>query len=155
MSRVYTVTFSAVAVTAAQDLFALTAADDKPIRMLGWVLQQHSDFGDAQDEIIQLRIRRGQTADGSAGTAPTPQPVDPHDAAAGFTARVNDTTQAGTGTINTLFVGGYNVRAGEVFLLPERMQFQTDQGSNKMTLELSTAPADSITMEGTLWVEEL
>ena len=47
IGRVYSVTFSAVAVTGAQDLFEITPADDKPVEIVGIELGQSSDAGDA------------------------------------------------------------------------------------------------------------
>jgi len=52
MGRMYAVTFEAVAVTAAQDFFELTPADDKPLLIHGIYLAQSSDVGDANDELL-------------------------------------------------------------------------------------------------------
>jgi hypothetical protein len=101
--RCYSVIFENVAVTAAQDIFELSPADDKPIRILSWELTNVSDFGDAQEEVLRLEWIRGFTTSGSGGTAPTPRPANRSDAAAGFAAEVNNTTQATTGT--TTFSG--------------------------------------------------
>ena len=69
--RIYSVVFSAVAVSAAQDLFEITPADDKPVEIVGIELGQSSDAGDAADELLQISIIRGFTTSGSGGTAPT------------------------------------------------------------------------------------
>jgi hypothetical protein len=152
--RVYTVVFDAVAVSAAQDLFELTAADDKPIEILRLHLFQSSDVGDAASENLQLKIIRGNTTSGSGGTAPTPQPLGPHDTAAGFTAEVNNTTVASTGTAVTLFAGGWNVQAGCDIWFAEGERPRAGQG-NTLIRVTQTAPADALTMSGTLWVREL
>ncbi len=152
--RVYSVIFSAVAVTAAQDLFELTPADDKPIEIVGIELGQSSDAGDAQDEILQLSIIRGFTTSGSGGTAATPSPMLPNDGSAGFTAEVNNTTVANTGTTNTLYTGAWNVRAGYINWFPEGCRPSATQGNTTIVVR-QTAPADSITMSGTLYVREL
>jgi hypothetical protein len=152
--RIYSVIFSAVAVTAAQDLFELTPADDKPIEIIGLELGQTSDSGDAQDEQLQISIIRGFTSSGSGGSSPTPGAVDPNGAAAGFTAEVNNTTVANTGTGVTLHTGAWNVRAGYIQWFPEGCQPKANQGNTTMVVRM-TAPADSITMSGTVWVREL
>lgn len=153
--RVYTVVFSAVAVTAQQDLFEIVAAAGKPCVILGWDLSQSSEVGDAQEEGLALLLKSGQTTSGSGGSAPTPQPVNPTDAAAGFSAEVNNTTKASAGTISTRYSSSWNVRATPMpYMLPERMQFVIP-GGVRATIELATTPADSITMSGTLWVLEL
>lgn len=152
--RVYSVIFSAVAVAAAQDLFELSPADDKPVEIIGIELSQTSDSGDAQDEQLQISIVRGFTTSGSGGSAPTPTPVEPNGAAAGFAAEVNNTTQANTGTTTTLHTAAWNVRAGYIQWFAEGCQPKANQGNTTLVVK-QTAPADSITMSGTLWVREL
>jgi len=153
MSRRYTVIFSAVAVTAAQDLFEITPADDKPVNLLGLFIGQTSDAGDAADELLQVSVIRGYTASGSGGSAPTPAPLDPVDTASGFTAEVNNTTVANTGTAVTLHTDTFNVRSGyQLWWTPETTP-RASQANTTIVVRL-TAPADSLTMSGTLYVEE-
>ena len=151
--RVYTVTFDAVAVSAAQDLFELTPADDKPIEILRIVLGQTSDTGDAADEQLQIKIIRGNTTSGSGGSAPTPQPLGPVDSAAGFTAEVNNTTQASSGTAVTLVATAWNVRAGLDLWFAEGERPRCSQANTTIRVA-QTAPADALTMSGTIWVRE-
>lgn len=152
--RVYTVLFSAVAVSAAQDLFELIPADDKPIELVGMKLGQTSDAGDAADELLQLSIIRGFTASGTGGNAATPQPLCHADAPAGFTAEVNNTTVATTGTTGTLHTDTWNVRAGYEMWWPEGMRPTAGQGNTSIVVR-QTAPADALTMSGTLYVREI
>ncbi len=152
--RVYAVTFSAVAVSAAQDLFELAPADDKPIEIVGIELGQSSDAGDAMDELLQISIIRGNATSGSGGSAPTPAPLNPNDTAAGFTAEVNNTTVASAGTAVTLATTCWNVRAGYIQWWPEGMRPSASQG-NTLIRVTQTAPADAVTMSGTLYVREL
>lgn len=151
--RTYSVIFSAVAVTAAQDLFELTPADDKPVEIVGIEIGQTSDAGDAADELLQLSIIRGFTASGSGGSAPTPAPLDPVDTAAGFTAEVNNTTLANTGTSVTLWTTAFNVRAGYINWFPPEARPAASQANTTMVVRM-TAPADALTMSGTLFVRE-
>jgi hypothetical protein len=152
--RIYTVVFSAVAVTAAQDLFEISPADDKPVEIVGIELGQTTDSGDAQDEQLQISIIRGFTTSGSGGSAPTPAPLSPSDTAAGFAAEVNNTTVANTGTSVTLHTGAWNVRAGYINWFPEGIRPAATQANTTIVVR-QTAPADSITMSGTLYVREL
>lgn len=154
MPRSYSVTFSAVAVTAAQDLFEITPADDKPVEIVGIELGQTSDAGDAADELLQISIIRGHTTSGSGGSAATPVPKDPDAGAAGFTAEVNNTTVASVGTTTTLHTGAWNVRAGYINWFPEGDRPMAKQGNTTIVVR-QTAPADSITMSGTLHLREL
>lgn len=152
--RTYSVTFSAVAVSAAQDLFEITPADDKPVEIIGIELGQSSDSGDAQDEQLQISIIRGHTTGGSGGSAPTPTPMSPNSAAAGFAAEVNNTTIASAGTTTTLQTGCWNVRAGYINWFPEDARPAANQGNTTIVIR-TTAPADAVTMSGTLYVREL
>lgn len=154
IGRVYSVTFSAVSVAAAQDLFEITPADDKPVEIVGIELGQTSDAGDAADEVLQISIIRGHATSGSGGSAPTPAPLNPNDAAAGFTSEVNNTTIASTGTAVTLQTGCWNVRAGYINWFPDGARPTASQGNTTIVVR-QTTPADAITMSGTLYVREL
>jgi hypothetical protein len=154
MPRVYTVEFENVAVTAAQDLFSLDAATDKPIELVALELAQNTELGDAAEEQLRFRVIRGHTTVGSGGTAPTPQPTSPGDTAAGFTARVNDTTIASAGTGVNLLSTSYNVRVGYAWgPVPYGMGFWTS-GTSLLVVRLLAAPADSVSMSGTATVVE-
>lgn len=153
MGRIYTVSFEAVAVSVAADLFEITPADDRPVTLLGWSLDQTSDFGDAQAEQLGIKVVRGFTTSGSGGSAPTPVPLEPNDAAAGFTAETCNTTLATTGTTTTPWAGGWNLQAGCRDFLPEGMQPKATQANTTIILR-QAAPADAITLSGTLWVLE-
>ncbi len=50
---VFSAAFSAVAISAAQDLFEIVAPSDSRIRLLEIDIGQYSDFGDAAEETRQ------------------------------------------------------------------------------------------------------
>jgi hypothetical protein len=152
--RTYAVTFNAVAVTAAQDVFEITPADDKPCEIVSLSLGQYTDAGDAQAELLGIQIIRGFTASGSGGSAATPTPMSPNATAAGFTAEVNNTTLANTGTTTTLLSDAWNVQAGYQYIPPLDARPMVGQGNTTLVVRI-TAPADSITLNGTLVVREL
>lgn len=157
MSRLYTVEFDAVAVSAAQDFFELTPADDKPVLIKAIRLFQYgtADYGDAQAEGLSIKFIRGFTTSGSGGSAPTPTPIDPNDAAAGFACEVNNTTVANTGTTTTVWADGFNVQAGYQENWPEDdMAPQASQANTSIVCRV-TAPNDGLTMNGVLLVKEL
>jgi hypothetical protein len=154
MPRSYSITFSAVAVSAAQDLFELSPADDKPVEIVGIELGQSSDSGDAADEQLQISIIRGHATSGSGGSSATAVPKQPADTAAGFAAEVNNTTVASTGTPVVLQTGCWNVRAGYINWFPEGDRPIANQGQTTIVVR-QTAPADAITMSGVLHVREL
>lgn len=154
--RIYTVVFANVSVSAAQDLFEISPADDKPVEIVGMELAQNgvADVGDAQEELLRFSIIRGHSTGGSGGTAPTPRPVKRTDAAAGFAAEVNNTTVASAGTGVTIHEGAFNVRAGYINWWPEGCEPDAGQGDGTIVVRIP-APADAITLTGTLYVREL
>lgn len=154
--RVYTVSFANVSVSAAQDLFEISPADDKPVELAGLFLAQNGvgDVGDAAEELVRISIIRGHTTSGSGGSAATPRPVKRTDPAAGFAAEVNNTTVASVGTTVTLHEDAFNVRAGYMLWWPEGTEPEAAQGDTTIVVRIP-APADAITLTGTLYVREL
>jgi hypothetical protein len=155
MGRLYAITFENVAVTASQDLFEIAPADDKPVCIHACYLSQSTELGDAAEEQLRIKIIRGHATSGSGGTAPTPAPLNPADAAAGFVAEVNNTTIASTGTAVDLHAETFNVRSGWVYMPTPEARPGASQGNTTLVVRLMAAPADSVTMSGTLIVEEL
>lgn len=156
MGRRYWVDLTPTSVSAATvDLLCLEPADDKPIRVLSLNLHQTSDFGDAQDEVLSVKWVRGNTTSGSGGNTVTPRPCVPSDAAAGFVAESFNTTAASVGTTVTLSRHGFAVRGGlERPYTPDEV-IQTTQAVGFLALRLETAPADPITIGGSVLVEEM
>lgn len=155
MGRMYTVEFENVAVTAAQDFFAIEPADDNPVAIHAVYLSQSTDAGDSEEEFLRFKIIRGNTTSGSGGTAPTPRPLNPNDGAAGFTAEVNNTTEASAGTEHDLHSGHFNIRVGLELIFTPEMRPRTSEADGFLVVRLMAAPTDSLTMSGTLYVEEL
>src|SRR4030095_13083154 len=95
MQRNYTVEAENVTVTNAggdADLVELDAATDKPIELYGIGIYVTSEEQDAQEGWLRMRVIRGHTTSGSTpNSTPTPRPVSPADAAAGFTAEIYNT----------------------------------------------------------------
>lgn len=156
MGRMYAVTFENVAVTASQDFFEISPADDKPVLIHGLYLSQASDVGDAADEMLRIKILRGHTTSGSGGSAPTPAPLNSSaGAAAGFAAEVNNTTIASAGTAVDLHAEAFNIRAGLQYIPTPEARPGASQANTTLIVRLMAAPADSLTMSGTLILEEL
>jgi len=148
----YVVSFDAVAVTAQQDLLSLASAATTVCEILGITLTQHTELGDAAEEELLIYLKRGVGSTvGSGGSAQTPIKLETGSAAAAFTARKQDTTKMTAGTITLLHAEAWNVRSPFYFEpTPERRIFLSP--SERFTLELATTPADSITMEGVIYV---
>lgn len=157
MSREYTVTIQGVAspATAAFDLFELIPATGKPLEISRiWIGQSSEGVNEEEQRIFW--ISRGNTTGGSGGSAPTPAPLDPNDAAAGFTAETMNTTVATGGTEVMLVHGVWNTRAGLdlAFAPEERPKVDASGGTEDRLLVRDGGGADAITVRATVWVIE-
>jgi hypothetical protein len=157
MGRFYTASFRNVSVSAAVDVFEVLAATGKPFILHELVLAQSSDYGDAQAEglIVDLKRATGSYTSGSGGSTATPAKHLTNDAAAGPTAETNNTTQAaaGSGALTTLRTEAFNVQAGYQYL-PTPEQRITFLPAEALVVSLS-APADAISLSGSVTIEEL
>lgn len=147
----YSAVFEEVAVTAAQDLFTITAPSDAVVVLHGLWLGQSSDAGDSESEMLPLLFHLPAAA-GSGGGSATPRPLQLGNPAAGSTVDINDTTQATEG--NQLFADTFNVLAGYQWIPTPEMRIYISP-SDILTIELQSAPADSITLSGTIIFEEI
>lgn len=155
MSGVYSAQFTGVAVTAAQDFFELVAGSGKPIIVLGFEIGQTTDVGDAAEEILSLNFKSGQTTSGSGGSSVTPAATDTgNTVASAATCEANNTTKASAGTIVTHWAGTWNIRVPYEKLFTQEQQIII-AASRRCTMELVGAPADSITVSGTIWFQEI
>ncbi len=156
MGRLYVCTFENAAVAAAQDLFELSPADDKPILIHAIYLSQSTELGDAAEEQLRIEIIRGYTVSGSGGSAFTPVPLaSSAGAAAGAAAEINNTTVANTGTPAVLHAEAFNVRSGWQYIPTPEARPGASQTNTTIVVRLMAAPADSVTMGGTLIFEEM
>ena len=152
VGNIFTATFSAVAVTAAQDVFAILAPQNKRVKIREVVLSQYTDFGDAAAEIVSVLIVRGYTTASAAGSAYVPLNIDPTGRRASTTVRINDTTLAEGGTAQVLRAGAWNIQSEWVYI-PDQAERPVLMPAQRLVVRI-TAPADSITMSATLVFEE-
>lgn len=162
MSRMYRVPFNGT-ITAGggdTDLIALTPADDKPIRLVGWIIGQSSEFGDAQEENIRITLRHMTatvTVTGGSGVTPVAnRPGTADVAAAGFTATANSTTVATTtGTSTIMEELAWNERSSPwERWIPEELRPMAIQ-TEYLIVRMESTLADDLTGEFTFFVEEL
>ncbi len=146
--------FNGVAITAQQDLFEINAPAAKAVRLLMVKLTQTTEVGDAQEENLSVLFKRGQTTSGTGGTNPTV--INLHGETAG-TAVVdaNNTTKATGGTILTFDTDVWYERAPFLWVPPTEKLTPVIPAGVRMTVELATTPADSITANGTIYWEEI
>lgn len=154
MGHLYAAVFDAQAVTTATDLFEVTVGADRPCLIHMLDLLQTTDLGDAAEEVLRIGLYRGVTA-GATGTAATE--VAYADAGAP-TATAAVTYLRGTASTGgtLIHVIGWNIRQpGPVFLPIPELRPRIDAGQDPFSFRLIAAPADSLTISGTLIWEEL
>jgi hypothetical protein len=153
--RMYSIVFESVAVAALQDFFEVVAAADSVVVLHSVTITQETEVADAAEEMLTVVIQKGATTSGSGGAAATPRPHMLGSAAFGGTAEVNNTTEASGGTIVNVHRESFNVRSG-FYYRPTPEERHVLSPSARMTITLiNTTPADSITMNGTMIVEEI
>lgn len=153
MGRVYTAVFEDATVSAIQDVFELNTPSSSTAKLISCHLGQSSDAGDAQAEMLSIRITRySGGVSGSGGSTPTARPHNVGHAASGVTVDANNTTQ-NTGTATVVWSGAFNVQAGWFYQpIPEEMFWMPP--SAFLAIELPVAPADDLTMSGSITFEE-
>lgn len=154
MSRVYTMSFAGVAVTAVQDLLAVYAGANMAFRVHEVELGQTSQTT-IQNLRVSLRRVQATVTSGSGGAAGTINPVNAGDAAATVTGRTNDTVQAtSSASILTLRADVFNPINGYQYLPPDEDRIIIRPGQ-ALSVSLDTAPGASMLVSGTVVIEEL
>ena len=148
--RIYIAEVSAVAVSLVQDFWELNCPADAVIALLSVRISQYSDVGDAAAEILPVIISRPTGTAGSGGSTPTARPAMVGTVAFGGTVEANNTTQAGTTT--EILSDTFNIRSGWLYQPPEKEVIWLSP-SGILVVELPVAPADAITMQGTITFE--
>jgi hypothetical protein len=152
--RIYSAQFSGQASAAQVDFFELNAPADGVVELLELHLGNQTEVGDTQEEMLLIAIKSGQTTSGSGGATPTAVPRQLGDSAFGGTVETFNTTKASAGTIVTHEVHAWNVRVPFTRIwTPETTIIINPSG--RLTVELGTTPADSITYCGTIVFREI
>jgi len=152
----FTATFNAIAVTAAQDAFEITAPATSRVKIKEVRLGQYSDFGDAAAEILSVLIMRGHTASGSGGASVTPANLAGWTAAPAAASAVerNNTTPASGGSPVTLVADAFNIQQGWMWRAWEECEEIILEVGQRLVVRI-TAPADEVTANGTILFEEI
>ena len=148
--RVYIAEVSAVAVSLIQDFWEINCPADAVLALVSCRISQYSDVGDAAAEILPVIISRPTGSAGSGGSGPTARPVHVGTVAFGGTVEANNTTQAGTTT--EILSDSFNIRSGWLYQPSEKEMIWLSP-SGILVVELPVAPADAITMQGTITFE--
>jgi hypothetical protein len=158
---IFSAAFTAIAVSAAQDLFEIVGPVNSRVAINEIRFAQYSDFGDAQSELLSVLLMRGHTTAGTGGSPLTPANLHGYAnvRSAGAAVSRNNTTLAQDGSPETLLADAWNVMAPYLYLpkrsiIPQEDERFTLAPSQRLVVRI-TAPADALTMNGTILFEEL
>ena len=154
MGRVYATVFENVAVTALQELFAIEPGTDATVKILSFHISQLLDVGDTEEEMLRLKLIRGHTTDSTTGGTANETPIETGGAAATYVGGINRTGGAINGTPVDLFAGMFNIRVGIDHVFTPEQAPTVNAGDGSIVLRLMANPTDSLTMSGTIYVEE-
>ena len=150
---IFKIPMSAVACSAAQDLWHLKAGATYPLLIHEIVLSQKTLVATEGRDLKLIRHTTTVTQ-GSGGSTPTPAQMNPGGSASGITAHMNDTTQASAGTLTTLHSDVWQFLNGFFWMpAPEDRIFISP--ATGFIVSLVTAPSASMTVSGTITYEEL
>jgi hypothetical protein len=142
-----------LAVTGATDLAQITTiATDRPLIILGLKIVQSSDVGDAAEEVLRYGLYRTVTTGSTGGTALTVTSLNQGGPTPGAAGTANWTTPSTGGTL--MHVGGFNIRVGEEFWYPEQLRPYLTAAGDPYSYRLLAAPADSLTLDVTIFALE-
>ena len=153
MGYIYSAPMDALAFTTATDVFEVTVAADRPVKIHVMRLSQTTDLSDANEEVLRIGLYRGVTA-GSTGTSLTETAYDQQDNPTVGAAVVSNRGTASTG--GTLIdIIGWNIRIPLLEIWTPETRPRIDAGEDPFSFRLLAAPTDSITISGCLIWEEL
>lgn len=152
--RLYSVSFTDVAITATQDLFGILTTANMAIKIHTIELGQRT-LTTWEAKSVRLVRNPAAVTVGSGGNVATPRPLNPGDSAATATARINDTVnQVTAGTQAIMFSRDWEFLNG-FFWMPAPEQRPIIAPSSGCALQLVVAPSASMTCSGYIEFEEL
>jgi hypothetical protein len=152
--RTYNIIFRGVSITAAQDLCTALAGANMAIEIVSITLGQIS-LTTVESLPISIKRLTATVTNGSGGGSFTPSLDTDSDAAATFTARINDTTIATTsGSTAYVHVDVFNEVNGYQWIFPERAR-PSCKPTEALIFSLDGAPGAARTMSGSMKVREL
>lgn len=161
---IFTATFSAIAVSAAQDVFEIVAPSNSRVAIRRILLGQYTldEETIAESDLVGVQIIRGYTTTGSGGAAVNAKNIDEYGPDDNCTIARNNDTLATAGSPFILVSEAWNVMGGYVWpttfppsiLYPNKTGLIIIKPSTRLVVRI-IAPKASMTMNGTLEFEEL
>lgn len=151
----YKANLVATAITASTtDIWEYTAPADSCAIVHFCNVSQATDYGDAQAEGLGIKIVKGNTSSGTGGNTVTMTKGQTGFAAAGGVFESFNTSAANGGTEVIEHEEAFNVQIGFNYR-PTPEERIVLSPSERVACRLTGNPADSITLRGTVIIEEL
>lgn len=156
MARRYTVTTENVAVSAAQDLIQVIGAAGKTVKIKRVAVgAADTTLVTAQSMRLTANFLPATVTNGSGGSTPTFQKVDPGDANPSVTALANNTTVAtSSGTAVAIESWGVHIFAGLDFSFPAGAEPVLGAATESFTFKLLSTVSGTVHLTTTVEVEE-
>jgi hypothetical protein len=155
VSEVYTIVCDNVAVTQPQDILMALASTTKKLQLLGVEIAANGQTT-VGNYPIRVRYLPPTVTVGSGGTPVTPGLLNPAGAAATFSARANDTTNAVTGGTATIWLASQINPINGYYNAPPVPQGDEPlielNGAVVLTLEAVTG---TLGLSATMWLREI
>jgi hypothetical protein len=140
-------------ITVAVDLFHVTVAAENAVTLVAMELYNTTDVQEAQEEILSIALVRGVTGGGTGGSALTELNYGDGGGSAVSAAVLGLNTTVSTGG-NVLAHMGWNVRVPFLWCPIPELRPTIDSTQDPVVFRLLAAPADAITIGGTIyWFE--
>lgn len=149
----YKVPMSAVSVSAAQDLWHVKTGAIYPLLIHEIVLSQKTLVA-VEGKDLKLVRHTTTVTQGSGGSTPTPQNINPGGAVSGTTVHMNDTTAASAGTLTTLHSDVWQFLNGFFWMPAPEDRIFIAPGTG-FIVSLVAAPSAAMVVSGTITFEEL
>lgn len=155
MSEIFTIVENNIAVSAVQDILAAYAASTKKLQLLAVELAANGQTT-VGNYPIRVRYLPATVTSGSGGAAVTPHNVNPSGAAASFTSRRNDTTQAVTGgTAVDVIATQFNPINGYYWQAPVPVGDEPKADLSTAFVLSLDAVTGTLNISATMWLREI
>ncbi len=158
MGMKYSSTFESHVSTELRDLFELSTPTDASAVIISCRIGQESEEGDAAAEMLPMAMvsGRGAITKGLGGIKGTEEALEGGQATAGSGVTHNNNTRmaVGSGSLHTLLSDTWNLQVGWLYQPAPEERITVSPG-DQVTVVMPVAPADSITLSGTIVWEEI
>lgn len=154
MSKRYSTAFDQWSTAAPMDLWEIVPVDERPIRIIGLILGQTSDEGDAEAEILRLQFYRSHVTSGSGGSTASTAGLNTDVASGITTVEYGNSVLATGGSPALLYSDVVHNQIGKELWFPPEAQIQLVHPEARLVVRMPDTPNDVMAWSSTLFFEE-